>query len=330
MWRHPREASGRTGSRYSLFVDPRAESDDLERALAAAGVDFERSQVGGVRVGGSDLVVKEMSVVRQGDAAVIAESHLRSGVPMLVVADRISAVARQWLSDAGVAWLDRRGHLWIRAPGLYVNTDVPRTAAPPPPRVVDILSGTGFDVCLALLTSPDAPVGVNELARKIGRSPGRVSEILTALRREGLVESGNRPVVPELFWDVADRWRPRWIPLSAEPMPEPVDRYRLSGTVGAVALGAPLVAGTNWPQLYVADDADVAAIASAYGASGGWTAAEIAVCPSTYAMSLPTAAYRGGFPVASAVVVAFDLALDKARGREILEGWSPEGSLRVW
>ncbi len=192
------------------------------------------------------------------------------------------------------------------------------------------MSGTGFDVCLALLTSPDASVGVNELARKIGRSPGRVSEILTALRPEGLVEGGNRPAVPELFWDAADRWRPRWIPLSTEPKPEPADRYRLSGTVGALALGAPLAAGTNWPQLYVADVADVAAIASAYRASGGWTAAEIAVCPSTHALSLAPAAYRGGFPVASAVVVAFDLALDKARGREILEGWSPEGSLRVW
>jgi hypothetical protein len=316
---------------YSLFVDPRAESDNLERSLAAAGVDFERSGVGVVRIGGADLAVKEMSVVRQGDAALIAEGQQRSGVaPVLVVADRISAAARQRLSDADVAWLDRRGHLWIRAPGLYVNTDVPRTAAPPPPRVIEILSGTGFDVCLALLTAPAAIMGVNELARKIGRSPGRVSEILAALRREGLVESGNRPVVPELFWDVADRWRPRWIPLSSEPKPEPADRYRLSGTAGALALGAPVAAGKNWPQLYVADDADVAAISSAYGASGGWTAAEIAVCPSTYALSLAPTVSRGDFPVATAVVVAFDLAQDKARGREILEGWSPEGSLRVW
>jgi hypothetical protein len=76
-------------------VDPRAESDDLERALAAAGVDFERSRVGGVRVGGADLVVKKMSVLRPGDAALIAEGQQRSGVaPVLVVADRISAVAK--------------------------------------------------------------------------------------------------------------------------------------------------------------------------------------------------------------------------------------------
>lgn len=100
--------------------------------------------------------------------------------------------------------------------------------------------------------------------------------------------------------------------------------------MGAVALGAPIAAGTSWPQLYVVDDADIAAIASAYGASGGWAAAEIAVCPSTYAMSLPPASSRAGFPVATTVVVAFDLALDKARGREVLESWTPKDSQRVW
>lgn len=97
----------------------------------------------------------------------------------------------------------------------------PLATALPPTRMVDILNGTGFDVCRTLLTSPDTAVGVNELARKIPRSLGRVSEILAALRREGLVESGNRPVVPKLFWDVAERWGPCWIPLSTEPKPEP-------------------------------------------------------------------------------------------------------------
>lgn len=144
------------------------------------------------------------------------------------------------------------------------------------------------------------------------------------------MEGGNRPIVPEMFWEVADSWRPRWIPLAAEPKPEPADRYRLSGTAGALALGAPIGVGTNWPQLYVADDTDVAAIAAAYGASGGSTAAEIAVCPSTYVLSVAPVAYRGGFPVATDIVVALDLARDKARGREMLEGWTPEGRRRVW
>ena len=317
---------------YSLLVDPRiGNTREIEEALAAAGVEFQPSDDGVVRAGSTELEVRELSVVRESDATLLAQRHGHSeDSPVVVVADRISAVARQQLTDAGVAWLDRRGHLWMRVPGIYVNADVPSTAAPPSPRVVDALSGTGFDVCLSLLESPDVPVGVNELARKIGRSPGRVSEILSALRREGLVESGNRPIVPELFWEVADSWRPRWIPLATEPNPEPADRYRLSGTAGALALGAPIAAGTNRPQLYVADDTDIAAIAAAYGASGGGTAAEIAVCPSTYVQSVAPVVFRGGFPVATATVVALDLAGDKARGREILEGWTPEGRPRVW
>jgi hypothetical protein len=282
----------------------------------------------------SDIVfgVMEVKAVRETDAALMVHLQRESGsTPTFVVADRISAEARKTLSEAGIAWLDRRGHLWIKTEGVYVNAEVPRSAGPPPTRVVDVLSGTGFDVCLAILASPDTQIGVNELARKIGRSPGRVSEILNALRHEGLVEGGNRPVVPDLFWDVADRWRPRWIPLSKEPRPEPVDRYRLSGTVGAVALGAPIASGTSWPQLYVADDDDVSLVATAYGASGGSTAAEIAVCPARYAFEPDLrGGERGGFLVADHVVVALDLAQDKARGREVLEQWEPEGRRRVW
>ena len=105
-----------------------------------------------------------MSVVRQSDATFLAQKHGRSDISrVVVVADRISADARRQLTDAGIAWLDRRGHFWMRVPGNYVNADIPSTA-PVSPRVVDILSGTGFDVCLALLESPDVPVGVNELA----------------------------------------------------------------------------------------------------------------------------------------------------------------------
>lgn len=103
------EASGTTGKVSSLFVDPRAESDDLERSLAAAGVDFERSRVGGVRVGGADLVVKEMSVVRQGDAALIAEGQQRSGVAPDVrcrrsdLGGRKATTERRWRRVAGPA-----------------------------------------------------------------------------------------------------------------------------------------------------------------------------------------------------------------------------------
>jgi hypothetical protein len=303
----------------------------LAVALAHAGVPSRELPGNGVEIAGTEYRVLERKAVRESDATLIAHYQQERGQePTIVVAERISASARDELSRAGVAWLDRRGQLWIKAEGLFVNAQVP-PSRPPPPRVIEVLTSTGLDTSLALLTSPDEVVGVNELARRIGRSAGRVSEILSALRSEGLVEAGNRPVVPELFWDVAERWKPRWMPLSALPPPEPPERYRLSGTLGAIALGAPLVAGvtSTWPQLYVADDSDLALLSSAYGRAG-WTVAEVGVCPSRFGFGLNAGVGHDGYQVTSHLVVALDLAQDRARGREVLENWTPTESHRVW
>ena len=39
---------------------------------------------------------------------------------------------------------------------------------------------------------------------------------------------------------------------------------------------------------------------------------------------------RDGFLVADGLIIALDLAQDRARGREILEGWDPQETVRVW
>ena len=322
-----------TSDGYPLFVAPRIEnggSAALLDALAQAGVPHRPISEHGIEIGGRLYEVMPARVVRESDSALITHDlEDRRASPVVVVAERISAAARENLSRAGIAWLDRRGRLWIRADGMFVNTEVAPSTVPPT-RVVEVLSGTGLDVAVALLISPAEPQGVNALARRIGRSPGRVSEILKALRSAGLVEAGNRPVIPELFWDVAERWRTRWTPLNTAPDPQPPERYRLSGTLGAVALDAPLAAGAgSWPQLYVGDEADATALTNAYGAPG-WTAAEIAACPSRFGFSIMSGVERDGYPVASHLVVAFDLAQDRARGREVLEGWQPTEVTRVW
>ena len=282
---------------------------------------------------GTRFAVMPVKVVREADAALMARLHEENvGPPTIVVADRISEAARAELSRAGLAWLDRRGHLWIRAEGLFVNADVPPTNVPPFRRVVEVLKGTGLDVALALLASPHEPHGVHEIARQINRSAGRVSEILSALRSQGIVGTENRPIVPELFWAVSEEWKPRWTPIPSAPPPEPTERYRLSGTLGALALGVPLAAsaGGTWPRLYVADDTDLTTVLSSYGAGSGWTGSEVAVCPSRFGFTWGSTARHDGYVVANHLVVALDLAQDKARGREVLESWDPQGSPRVW
>jgi hypothetical protein len=80
----------------------------------------------------------------------------------------------------------------------------------------------------------------------------------------------------------------------------------------------------------VADDTDLATVVGAYGAPSGWTGSEIAVCPSRYGFTLTSSTNRDGFLVASGLIIALDLAQDRARGREILDGWNPQETVRVW
>jgi len=177
----------------SLFVVPRTENvsagSPLAEALTEAGVPHGLLTDQGLEIAGRSYQLVVLKAVGDSDAVLLVRAQKqRRSQPVLVIADHISGTAREELSTAGIAWLDRRGHLWIRSEGLFVNTEVSASALPAT-RVVDVLSATGLDVALALLASPDEAQGVNELARRVGRSPGRVSEILKALRSEGMVEA---------------------------------------------------------------------------------------------------------------------------------------------
>ncbi len=315
------------------MVPRTANSPGLTEALEQAGVSPVRVAVDRIEIGGVPFAINERKVVRESDARLLAHMHEGDGgAATIIVADRISTAAREELSRAGLAWFDRRGHLWVRAPGVFVNAEVSSGSVVPSRRVVSVFRGTGLDVALALLVNPEEPQGVHAVARQIDRSPGRVSEILSELRSQGLVGSDNRPFLPELFWAFAEEWKPRWHPMPQTPPSDPPERFRLSGTLGAVALGAPVAAGpaAGWPRLYVADDTDLATVVGAYGAPSGWTGSEIAVCPSRHGFTLPSSTNRDGFLVASGLIIALDLAQDRARGREILEGWDPQETARVW
>ena len=248
---------------------------------------------------------------------------------VMVVADRISMPARQVLSSSGIGWLDRRGHLRMQWPGLLVDSDVPRLVAEPTDRVVELFSAAGCDVAMALLLAPTERLGTMEIARRTGRSPGRASELLAAMRHAGLVESTGQPLIPDLFNALADEWLPRWYALAATP--PPATMYRLSGTLGAIWHRAPVVATSDWPpEIYVDDRWNLRHLLSSVGlADEGPAAASVALCPSIYGFSIG-AGMNQGFRVANHVVVALDLAQDIGRGREILDAWTPDGHIRVW
>ena len=89
---------------------------------------------------------------------IVGRYHRVSGVRLLV-ADHITEAARAQLVAAGWSWLDRRGHLYLRAAGVMIDRDVeplprPNAAGPADP----IAGAAGRAVAYAVsVPSRDAP-----------------------------------------------------------------------------------------------------------------------------------------------------------------------------
>src|SRR5690606_11577208 len=104
-----------------------------------------------------------------------------------------------------------------------------------------------------------------------------------------------------------------------------------SGTVAAVEWGAPVVSAVGAPpDLYVPGPAALNIAARRYGTARDphAAAASIAVAPVNDVTAHREPPRSQPWPRAHPVAVALDLAQDRARGREILEDWSPPD--RVW
>ncbi len=299
----------------------------MAQSLRALAVPAKAVSPSGVEADGRQILVATRRSVSQTEA----EGLVRILADRIVVADRISAEARRILAEGRVAWLDRRGHMQLRGAKVHIDSDVPPLVQPECTRVTNLFVPTGLDIAVALLLHPEQTHRTTTVATLTGRSPGRVSEILAAMRDRGLVDRQGRPSIPDLFYETADAWAPSWRPLATLPQPD-ASIFRLSGTLGAVWHQAPVVASADWPaELYVEDQSELRAVLRSHGASpemplGG----RVAVCPSRYGWAIPAKLSYRGFPVANHIVVALDLAQDRGRGREILEGWDLEGQVRVW
>jgi len=279
--------------------------------------------------------------------------HGEEAVPVLIlVGDRVTADARRLLLEARCGYVDLRGRVDIRSPRLLVGGDIEPLVERSGPRN-PLATKAGLQVAMALLTNPERTVVVRELARELRRSPSTVSEVLSALGDDRLIDERRRVTDEKLFWSVADHWPNQRQGLAAVPTPgaftdltKPLklgledvqgqEGWALTDLAAAGVWGAPVAVRADQPLDFFVPDENVARRArTLLGAAR--TAAEaactirVAPVPEICRRRYDSSRNQFEWPLAHPVVVALDLAQDRGRGREIVADWqSSSWWVRVW
>jgi len=321
--------------------------DAAVAALRAADIEVDEATDRGrmkARVDGRPLRITVVAVSyctgQRARELVERQPTLARGVNLLV-ADRVTAEAKAVLGDAGWSWLDRRGQLHLRGPGVRVDVEVKgidtgTTARTDPP----IAGRSGITIAYWLCAHPGEGLSPTRSAPKLRLAPSTISTSVRRLADAGLVDDDGAGVFPELFWELANAWAVdrTWLIVPPDPAnhidPDPqAPRWRRTGTAAAAAYGAPVVSTAGGPiELYVIGPVEVSVAVRRYGrAQPGTGAAAIAVAPVSDVVAgvvdrhVPV---LDGWPAAPVLAVALDLAQDRARGREILSDWSIDHA--VW
>ena len=318
--------------------------------------------------GPTSLVQVEVRAMSVGDGARVAALTNRGRKTktggarsrdrmMVVVADQLSDEARSMIRESdGWGYLDRRGALWLKGPGLLVNdTSLSSLDRRRPGPDGPIRGRVGLGVALYLLMHPHhARASVRAIAVAVEASPSTVHDALSRLRDHALVEADGSPMVPDLFDTLSGLWRPGRVPVLRQPSPAdenlglgfgadgdvdgPLGHgWAVGGDVGAAAWGAPIVVGLGAPpDFYVPTQVLLGRAVRQLGTSTYEArSATLAVAPSPLVTGTrrtveSSIALWMHWPAVHPVVVALDLAQDLARGREILSEWTPDGAIRVW
>lgn len=317
---------------------------DAMRAVLP-GVESERPASGNQ----SGLVVLiddrhlTVEITRASQVTVATAAHLTrtspvtAGITPVVVADRITADARHELSDAGWSWLDLRGRLRFRSPGVVIDADVPAHDAPATAATRPISGRAALSVAYWLCAHPGSALSPTKDRTSIGHAPSTISVAVTSLHEAGLVDDGRRGVFPDLFWELAGAWRPAWTWVAAPPEPDDLwddERGTTWVDIGddvARRWGAPVVGTTGGPlSLLLPGPVDLTIAARRYGSAlPGTGAARLAVVPTRLVLDDATRPTEpGGWASAPRLAVALYLAQDVGRGREVLHYWA--GSDHVW
>ena len=150
------------------------------------------------------VVRRDLDQIQNPEATVLVVTKLADGL--------VKQCAERGLSAIGL-----NGRVWLRAPGVLVDTKLPqgdiiyRTAEPE----VDPFSQRSSRIARALLSSGERAWTVTTLAKEVGLSISRVSEVLNALKDHGWVNGSRgdwRLAEPEALldaWVKDDDWSGR-------------------------------------------------------------------------------------------------------------------------
>ena len=204
-------------------------------ALDAVGINAQVRPPARDNTGGSsradvvlELVVDDRSLnmsveavsycTAQNAAALVSRRNRDADTLPLLVADRITAEARTILTDAGWSWLDRRGLLHLRGPGVRVDQPVPPAERATASTAGPAIAGrSGITVAYWLCAHPGERVSPNRHAAVLGLAPSTISTTVRRLSDAGLVDENGAAIAPELFWELAAVWRSErtWLVLAS-------------------------------------------------------------------------------------------------------------------
>jgi len=291
-----------------------------------------------VDVQGSRFAVDVKTVVAAGSVRDMLRRYEGSGLPVVVVADRIARGARD--------------ELRMTAMPLFIDTVLSTGREHDRPSRAPLGSQVAKEVAIACLATPDREHGVREVARWIGRSASSVSEAMRGLRDAGLLTASGKPLCPELFFELLGVWHSSPVRLASVPDTTSlrvVERLRLgledvedsvgwalTGTVGAALWGIPIVARGDYPPDFVVPDATAlraARLMLGPAEDPETRGCTVAVAPVRLAClrRVDSGGLDGvGWPVVNHIVAALDIGQDAARGLEAINRWRPEGIVRAW
>ena len=255
-----------------------------------------------------------------------------ASLPAMVVADRISEPGRDVLRRAGWGWLDRRGHIRVWSVGLRVESPLPGNDGQgrnQSPGLGNPWTAVGLEVALASLLDPEQPVRTRNTARLIGRSSAATHEQVTRFVSVGLIGPTTKlPLMPEMFWETSAHWPDDgWVglPLNIDEVAERVGGDALTRVDERAATlgGARIPAVGDLPARCYVRSEQVLRRLRGLGDRSLPTLSWVRVAPVRWLPENtehpPTSTHP--WKVAHPVVCALRLAVDPARGREIVEGW---------